>query len=352
MIYRSLNVASCIALLLAILFCGSIEIFAQSRTGTTAASFLTIGTGARGQALGHAYTALATGADALFWNPAGAARSYDTHSSAGSIFLSHSRWLADISYNAASIVVPVYGDRILGLSVAGVNYGDMVVRTIAFPEGSGETFRANDFSIGLSYAQPLTNSFYFGATAKHVRQQIRDMTASTIGFDIGFVFQSEYLRGLTLAASIQNFGGKMQMSGVNSIVFVDIDETNNGNNPDIPARIEMDSWDLPLSFKFGIAVPVVQTGMTEFSALADIQQSNDNSLNSDIGAQLRIHNRTFNFDLRAGYKDLFIDDVDSHLTFGAGLDIRAFGSRLGFDYAYTPFNLLGQTQVVDFRVYF
>ncbi len=351
MIDPSLKFAFRIALLFAVLVCGSAEIFAQSRTGTTAASFLTIGTGARGQALGHAYTALATGADALFWNPAGAARSYDNNSG-GSVFLTYSQWLADINYNAASVVIPVYGNRVLGLSVAGVNYGDMVVRTIAFPEGSGETFRANDFSIGLSYAQPLTNSFYFGATAKHVRQQIRDMTASTIGFDIGFVFKSEYLRGLTLAASIQNFGGKLQMSGVNSIVFVDVDETTSGNNPNIPARIEMDSWDLPLSFKFGIAVPVVQAGMTELSALADIQQSNDNSLNSDVGAQLRIHNRTFNFDLRAGYKDLFIDNVDSHLTFGAGIDVRAFGSRLGFDYAYTPFELLGQTQVVDFRVYF
>jgi len=326
-------------------------VLAQSRSGTTAASFLTIGTGARGQALGHAYTALATGADALFWNPAGSARSYENNS-AGGVFLSHSRWFADIEYSAAAVAIPVWGDRVLGLSVASVNYGDMIVRTAAFPEGTGETFRANDFSLGLSYAQPLTESFYFGGTAKYIRQGIRDMTASTFGFDFGFVLKSEYLRGLILAASIQNFGGKMQMTGVNSIVFVDIDETTSGNNPDIPAYIEMDSWDLPLSFKFGLAMPIVQAGMIELSALADIQQSNDNSLNGDAGAQLRIHNRTFNFDLRGGYKDLFLDNVDSHLTFGAGIDVRAFGVRLGFDYAYTPFDLLGQTQVVDFRVYF
>ncbi|MCY3487813.1 MAG: hypothetical protein OXH34_05170, partial [Bacteroidetes bacterium] len=227
-----------------------------------------------------------------------------------------------------------------------------IVRTVALPEGTGETFRASDFSLGLTYAQPLTESFYFGGTAKYVRQQIRDMTASTIGFDFGFVLQSDYLRGLIIAASIQNFGGKMQMTGVNSVVFVDIDETISGNNPDIPAHIEMDSWDLPLSFKFGIAMPVVRAGMIELSALADIQQSNDNSLNGDAGVQLRVHNRTFNFDLRGGYKDLFLDDVDSHLTFGAGIDVRTLGVRLGFDYAYTPFDLLGQTQVVDFRVYF
>lgn len=338
-------------LLITLILCMDCTVVAQSRSGTTAAAFLTIGTGARGQSLGHAYTALATGADALFWNPAGAARAYGDNSS-GSVFLSHSRWFADINYNAAAAVIPVSGDRVLGLSVAAVNYGSMIVRTVAFPEGTGETFRANDFSLGLSYAQPLTESFYFGGTAKYVRQQIRDMSASTIGFDVGFVLQSGYFGGLILAASIQNFGGKMQMSGINNVVFVDIDETTSGNNPDIPARIEMDAWDLPLSFKFGVAMPVVQVGMMELTALADIQQSNDNSLNSDVGAQLRVHNRTFNFDLRGGYKDLFLDNVDSHATFGAGVDVRAFGLRIGFDYAYTPFNLLGQTQVVDFRIYF
>ena len=75
------------------------------------------------------------------------------------------------------------------------------------------------------------------------------MHASTVGFDVGFVLQSGYLGGLVLAASIQNFGGKMQMTGINSVVFVDIDETTSGNNPDIPARIEMDAWDLPLSLQ-------------------------------------------------------------------------------------------------------
>lgn len=324
---------------------------AQNRTGTTAAAFLTLGTGARGQGVGHAYTALATGADALFWNPAGAARSYSGRQR-GSLLLSHARWLADINYSAAGVVIPVLGTRTIGLSVASVDYGTMQVRTVALPEGNGETFRAGDFSLGVTYAQPFTSSFYFGGTVKYVRQQIRDMSASAVGFDFGFVLQTQYLQGLTLAASIQNFGGKMQMGGVNSVVFVDVDETTSGNNPDVPAYIEMDEWDLPLSFKFGTALPVLRLDHVEIVALADAHQSNDNRLNGDLGGQLRLYNRTFNFDLRAGYKDLFVDHVDSHLTFGAGLDVRTLGIRTGFDYAFTPFELLGNTQMLDFRVYF
>lgn len=324
---------------------------AQNRTGTTAAAFLTLGTGARGQALGHAYTALATGADALFWNPAGAARSYNGRQR-GSLLLSHAQWLADINYNAAAVVVPVFGARTIGFSVASVDYGSMQVRTVALPEGTGETFRAADLSLGLTYAQSLTSAFYFGGTVKYVRQQIRDMSADAIAFDFGFVLQTQYLQGLTLAAAIQNFGSKMQMGGINSVVFVDIDETTSGNNPDVPARLEMDTWDLPLSFKFGMALPVFRLNNLELLALADAHQSNDNRLNGDFGGQLRLYNRTFNFDLRAGYKDLFVDHVDSHFTLGAGLDVRALGIRAGFDYAYTPFELLGNTQMLDFRIYF
>ena len=124
---------------------------AQSRTGTTAATFLTLGAGARGQALGHAYTAMASGADALFWNPAGAARGY-SGLDRGGVMLSHARWFADIDFNAAAVVIPAGGTRVLGLSVAAVNYGDMKVRTVALPEGTGETFGATDFSLGLTYA--------------------------------------------------------------------------------------------------------------------------------------------------------------------------------------------------------
>ncbi len=328
----------------------SADAFAQSRTGTTAATFLTLGTGAKGQSLGHAYTALARGGDALFWNPAGAAIPYE--GSRGSVVLSHHEWLADINYNAAGVVVPVMGSAVVGLSVASLDYGDMDVRTVTFPEGTGETFSSSDLSLGLTYAQPLTPSFYFGGSVKYIRQQIRDMSANAVAFDFGFVLQTQYFRGVQLAASIQNFGGKMQMGGVNGQVFVDIDDGNSGNNPNIPARIEMDSWDLPLFFKFGIAVPVYEANGLRLMAVADANQSNDNNLNGDVGGEMHYGNRTFNLSLRAGYKDLALDNVDSHFTFGGGLDLRVTGVRFGFDYAYTPFELLGDTQMIDFRVYF
>ena len=46
------------------------EINAQSRVGTSAAPFLTLGVGARGSALGHANTVTSNGAEGIYWNPA------------------------------------------------------------------------------------------------------------------------------------------------------------------------------------------------------------------------------------------------------------------------------------------
>ena len=324
---------------------------AQSRVSTSAASFLTIGTGARGSALGQAYTALAMGADALYWNPAGAARAYDPRAE-GSVFFTHTQWLVDTDYNAFGLVVPVTSAGVFGLSIAQMNYGRMDVTTVDLPDGTGETFGATDLVVGLSYAQPLTNTFYIGGTLKYVRQNIYDMTAGAMAFDIGFVLESDYFNGMRLGASIMNFGGRMQMNGVNARIFTDIDQTSSGSNDALPAQLETTKWDLPLSFKFGAAWPLVNTANVRFDLLTDAHQTNDNGLNADLGGELRFMFGNVNFDLRAGYKDFPLDNVYSHLTYGGGLDLRFSGLRFGADYGFIPFEALGHVSMLDLRLYF
>ncbi|NBC18894.1 MAG: PorV/PorQ family protein [Bacteroidetes bacterium] len=349
MLYLRRTLTLCLLLLLTV----GADAMAQSRVGTTAGTFLTLGAGARGSALGHAYTAQATGADALFWNPGGAARAYDGRHR-GSVFLTHHEWLADINYNAAGLTIPITASGVLGISVTLVDYGRVDVTTEDLPEGTGETFSASDLAFGLTYAQPLTESFYIGGTVKLVRQDIWDMHASTAAFDLGFVLETQYLNGMRLAASIQNFGGKLQMEGVNARVFVDPDEARSGNNENIPARYKTDGWDLPLSFRLGVALPAVQRGNFELLALADAQQTNDNDLNSDLGARARYRIGSVNLAARAGYKDLMLSEgqVDSHWSFGAGMDLEVSGLRVGFDFAYIPFDVLNSTQLFDLRFYY
>ena len=338
-------------LLFLLLFVFLIEAQAQSRVATTAAQFLTLGTGARGASLGHAYTATVKGPDAVFWNPAGLGVPYDGERKGG-LFFSNMQWLADINYNAFSLALPITTNGVMGASIGMVDYGRQDVRTVDQPEGVGQTFGANDLVVALSYAQPLTDAFVIGGSVKTIRQSIWDSAAQTYAVDIGFVLNTNYFNGMRIAASIMNFGGKMQMGGINNQVFVDFDPTSTGSNDALPARLETSAWDLPLAFRFGLALPVYTTSFASLELYSDAHQTNDNNLNTDLGAQLRLMVRKANLDVRAGYKDLGIEDIDNHLSLGAGLDLIVSGFRVGFDYAYIPFDLLGEVQLLDLRFYF
>jgi hypothetical protein len=325
---------------------------AQSKVGTTAAPFLTLGTGARATSLGHAFTATATGADALFWNPASSAIRNVANAPNGSLFFTHYEWFAGIQYNAFGVTVPVMSNSVIGFSMAALNYGSMDVRTVDQPNGTGETFQSSDLMVGLSYAQPLTRNFYFGGTAKYIRQTIWDMQAQTMAVDVGFILLTDYLNGLRLAASIQNFGGSMQMDGINSQIFIDPYPLNSGSNDRVPTRYETDQWELPIQFKFGVAVPLLISKHVQWEVMAESHQTNDQYLNIDTGTELRLRTNTAQLNLRAGYKDVGLTNVDSHFSFGVGIETRFSGVRMGMDMGYVPMNRLGDTKMVDMRVYF
>lgn len=329
------------------------SVLAQNRVGTTAAPFLTMGVGAKGAALGHANTVNTSGAEALFWNPANIAFQNEggTYNSG---FLTYNKLFVDVNAYASGLVFKIDQGRSFGISINFVDYGRMDLRTVEFQEGTGVTFGAHDLSLGVSYAQNLTQSFYFGGTAKYIQQKIYDMSAETFAFDFGFTLLTEYLNGMKLGASINNFGGSMQMEGINAEYLIDVDETSEGNNESVPGRIYMDEWDLPLSFKFGVNIPVIKREYLKWVLLAEAHQTNDNDLNVDTGSELSYLTNTVKFHARAGYKDLFLgDQVDSHLTYGAGFTLKT-GSNVafGFNVAQVPFEYLGSTTLIDIKFHF
>ncbi|MDR9415333.1 MAG: PorV/PorQ family protein [Gracilimonas sp.] len=340
--------------LIVILFItSSFSLHAQSRVGTTAAPFLTMGVGAKGSALGHANTVSTSGAEALFWNPANIALENEG-SSNNSAYLAYNQLFVDVSAYSSGLVFQISEGKSFGIGLNFVDYGRMDIRTVEQQEGTGATFGAHDLSIGVTYAQNLTESFYFGGTAKLVQQKIYDMQAGTIAFDFGFTLLTEYLNGMKLGASISNFGGSMQMGGINAEYLIDVDETSEGNNESVPGRIFMDEWDLPLSFKFGVNVPVIKRDNIEWILLADAHQTNDNDINLDTGSQLSYLTNTVKFHARAGYKDLFLgNQIDSHFTYGAGFTLKtASRVAIGFDFAQVPFDFLGNTTLIDVKLYF
>ncbi|SMO88666.1 PorV/PorQ family protein [Gracilimonas mengyeensis] len=343
------SLRSCLLFVFIVLLAAG-EAMAQSKVGTTAAPFLTLGTGSRASALGHAYTASARGVDALFWNASGIAIPHE--GKRGGVFLTNYKMFADIEYNALGITLPITEKGVIGISGAMLDYGTMEVTTELNPNGNGELFDAADMVFGISYAQPLTSNFFIGGQAKYITQRIWDMNANTVAVDIGLTLITDYINGLTLAASIQNFGGQMQMDGINVRDTYDPDENYEGNNERVFVRRETQEWKLPLSFKFGVMVPVIKDEYYELRLMGESHQTNDQYLNGDFGSEFVFSTNSTNFYVRVGYKDLFIDDVDNHLSYGAGLDMALSSLRVGFDFAIAQQNYLENVRMIDFRIYF
>lgn len=343
--------------LIAVLVFGSIQAQSgnESRVGTTAAPFLTLGVGAKGAALGHANSVYVSGAEALFWNPAGISTENDGGTYQSSFF-SVNQYFVDVDIYGAGIVIPIgksEGSN-LGIGINYVDYGRMDVRTVEDPQGIGATFGAHDLSFNLVYAQKLTDSFHFGGGIKFIQQKIYDMVAEAVALDMGFLLKTDYLNGLTIGASITNFGNDMKMEGINSETFVDLDPQSEGNNEGIIGNVKLDSWELPLSFKFGVMLPAIKQKNLELLLLSEVQQTNDNKLNLDSGSELSYLSNTVKFHVRAGYKDMFLEDnVDSHFTYGAGFTLKtSTGMAIGVDFAQVPFEYLGQTTIIDVKLYY
>jgi hypothetical protein len=124
--------------------------------------FLSIGVGARAQALGNAVVAGIDDINSTFWNPAGLVRiDENTGLELGAM---HSEWFAGVGkYDYLGASIPL-GDSDRRLALSAVRFGiDGIPNTLSLFESDGTInydnvveFSAADYAFFLSYAQPLT----------------------------------------------------------------------------------------------------------------------------------------------------------------------------------------------------
>ena len=317
----------------------------MTKSGTTAAQFLKIQVGARAIGMGGAYVAVANDASAIYWNPAGLTHIPDK----GAVAFAHTNWLADTQLNFVAVAIKARGIGTLGVSFVSLSMPDMKVRTEFEPEGTGEFFSAGDIAMGISYARAITDRFSAGISAKYIRQQIWHMTASSLAFDLGILFRTDF-EWLTLGMSISNFGPKMQYTGKD--IFINYDFTSNeyGDNENIFANLQTDRWDLPLLFRFGLAAEIINQDMNQLNAVVEARHPNDNTECVSLGVEYGFQRKFF---LRTGYQSLFEDDTERGLTFGMG--IKYFLSRsmpLLIDYAYADWNRLNHVHRFSLQLNF
>lgn len=336
MMVKRITYSSTFWLMLAILFTG--QLFAQPTTkvGTTAAQFLKMGVHPRGVAMGEAFVGLGDDISALFWNPAGIARSNNRELS-----FSHSNWFADIGFYYAAASASLGRSGNIGLAVTHVDYGEMDIRTEKQQDGTGERFSAGDISMALSYARNLTDRFSIGGSVKYIQQQIWHMTAPSMAVDLGVLFITQF-KDIRLGMSITNFGLDMTLRGRNTRVTHDPDPTMEGNNDQINAHYELDSWPLPLSFRVGIAGNIINSRSLRWLFAIDALHPNDNSEYVNLGTEVGFSNMLF---IRAGFRTLFVVDREGGPTLGAGIRWpMAPGVKIKVDYSWADYGLLHNTQ--------
>jgi hypothetical protein len=307
-----------------------------TKVGTTSAAFLEIEVGSRANGMGGAFVAVADDATALYWNPAGI-----TQLQSSEISLIHTEWLVGINYDYGAIVIPIGFNNVIGLSLMALTMGEMEVRTVEEPEGTGEMFSAVDMSASLSFARSLTDRFAIGFNAKYINQRIWHMNASSFAIDVGTIFRTQF-RDMKIGMSISNFGNKMQMQGRDTQIEHDIAPEIEGNNSQISAFLKTDKWSLPLIFRVGISMDIVNNGNHRVTFSSDANHPNNNTEYINVGVEYSFNKFLF---LRAGYKSLFLQDSEEGLTMGAGIvqSLRGLG-EMKFDYAYADFGRLNNTQ--------
>jgi len=304
-----------------------------SKTGTTAAKFLSIGIGSRANAMGGAYSAVANDATSLYWNPSGIASVNEYQTS-----FTYTKLFADINLNFFGLVVPLGEAGSIGVSITALDYGEMEVTTEFAPDGTGEIFSAGSYAFGLSYARNITDDFAIGATVKYIREDIFNSSASGFAFDIGTKFKTPFF-GVVLASSISNYGTKMQMEGDDLLVRYDSDPQSTGNNETVDAYLGTESFDLPLRLQIGISKDFYLSDDYRFTLAIDATHPNDNNQWVNIGGEIALFDEMVF--LRGGYKALFLDENREGLTLGFGLKYSGLEFfRFSVDYAYQQFEYL------------
>ena len=306
-----------------------------TKTGATAGQFLKLGVGARPISLGGAFVAQANDLSAMYWNPAGLALL-----PGASVQLAHTRYLADVNYNFAAFGISLGNLGTLAASLIFLDSGNMLVRTIAQPEGTGERFKVQNYAIQASYGRSLTDRFAIGGSFKFIQERIWHSSASSIALDVGTLFTTPYER-LRLGASFSNFGPKMQMSGRDIVFSADPTPGQSGVVEIVNSEYLMDRHPLPLLFRIGLSWDALRTANHTFALSTDAAHPNDNYEYLNFGAEYDFRNLIA---LRAGYRNLFAADSEQGLTMGGGMNIRLDGSlRIRVDYAWADFGRLEQT---------
>jgi len=319
----------------------TVNVFAVNKTGTTAAKFLSTNIGSRAIGMGGAFTSISNDGSSMYWNPAGVA-----FHNLNVVFVNHADWIADISFDYFGFTTSLGKNNYLGINVTSVTMDDMEVTRYG-NEDTGETFSSSSYAFGATYSLNMTDNFSLGINAKYIQENIANSFAKGLALDIGTLFQTPF--GFTLGTSITNFGPKMNMTGDDLIVPVDIDETIGGNNESVTGYLTTDDFDLPLVLRVGISNDHQLGSLGRITWAVDTNSPNDNSNYVNLGIECGILNDLITIGI--GANSIFMDDREKEISYGFGIHPpKLINSKMNIVYTIENMTQLGQTHHLSFQI--
>lgn len=301
---------------------GNISLASDTRQGSAGATELLIPVDAKGVALGGAIGASVSGAEAMYWNPAGLAGLENPELSVSTL-----SYLADIQLHQFAIGVPISNFGSVGLMIKTLDFGQIPLTTNEDPEGElGRSYSPTFFAGAVSWAKAFTPNFALGINAKYIHEEIINALASGPAFDVGLQAQGPF--DLKLGLTMQNIGGNLRFAG-NSLNAASENEASEST------AITAAEFELPSFFELSIAQEIDLGKWHLLEWMASYRQYGFQSDDMHLGLAYGFRQQFF---LRAGYEQDLSDEQHSvfagSYALGCGLKYTIYSYQVFFDYAY------------------
>lgn len=307
-----------LVLMLVLLVVGATAAYAGNsrRIGTAGAQELTIPYGSRGAAMAGAVVSSVQGIESMYWNPAGLADLQGTEA-----MFTHLPYLADMDMNFVGVATNIEDFGTIGFGAKVLSVGDIEETTQSMPDGTGRTFNPSMTVINVTYSRVLTANVAFGVTAMYINEDIFEVAASGLAFDVGFTYDPGW-HGLRLGFVVKNYGPEMEFSGRG--FERSLDDTR-------PASPNSASFDLPASINIGASYNMIESGPSVASLSANFMSNSYSQDQLHGGFEYGYNDMFF---VRAGYRHSDQEEYVYGTTFGAGLVYPMGDTKLTFEYAW------------------
>ncbi|MBI1803721.1 MAG: PorV/PorQ family protein [Ignavibacteriae bacterium] len=315
------------------------------KAGASAAAELLIPVGPRSIALGGSSLSTITGIEALYWNPAGLARS---PRGANAMF-THMNYIADVGveYLALSNYFPGFGT--IGFSLKALSFGDIQITTEDQPDGTGEIASPTFVTIGATFSRQLADRISVGVTMNLITERMERVSASGIAFNVGVQYNGiGGINGLSLGVVVKNIGPQIAYDGNGLLRTGNIDDV---LRPGSFYAIKAASAELPSVMEMGIGYEAVLNDASKVRFSGLFQNNNFSNDEYKTGVEY-----TYNdlFSLRGGYNYVTAQEVGRESiysdaygwSFGLGVRTQLSDLDISVDYAYRAVQFFGGNHAI------